>query len=141
MTQSSGQRVNPPFNGGFNISAGWKGLTLSADFSVVLGKYLVNNDMYFYANYGFARTQFNQHKMVNDFWRADNTNAKFPDWSKGYTMQFDSHLLENASFMRLKNLQIGYQLPKSLLAWQHVVEGLKFTFTGVTYSPLQNIPV
>ena len=32
--------------------------------------------------------------------------------------------------MRLKNLQIGYQLPKSLLAWQHVVEGLKFTFTG-----------
>ena len=130
LTQSSGQRVNPPFNGGFNISAGWKGLTLSADFSVVLGKYLVNNDMYFYANYGFARTQFNQHKMVNDFWRADNTNAKFPDWSKGYTMQFDTHLLENASFMRLKNLQIGYQLPKSLLAWQHVVEGLKFTFTG-----------
>ena len=86
--------------------------------------------MYFYANYGFARTQFNQHKMVNDFRRDDNKNANFPDWSKGYTMQFDSHLLENASFMRLKNLQIGYQLPKSLLAWQHVVEGLKFTFTG-----------
>ena len=45
-------------------------------------------------------------------------------------MHFDSHLLENASFMRLKSLQIGYVLPKSLLAWQNVVEGLKFTFTG-----------
>ena len=130
LTQNSGHRVNAPFNGGFNISAGWKGLTFSADFAVVLGKYLVNNDKYFYANYAFAGTSYNQHKMVNDFWRADNKNAKFPDWSKGWGMQFDSHLLENASFMRLKSLQIGYQLPKSLLSWQNVVEGLKFTFTG-----------
>ena len=130
LTQNSGYRVNAPFNGGFNISAGWKGLTFAADFAVVLGKHLVNNDMYFYANYAFAGTTYNQHKMVNDFWRADNTNAKFPDWSKGWGMQFDSHLLENASFMRLKSLQIGYQLPKSLLTWQNVIEGLKFTFTG-----------
>lgn len=130
LTQNSGLRRHAPFNGGFNISAGWKGLTLSADFAVVLGKYLVNNDMYFYANFAAVQTSYNQHKMVNDFWRADNTNAKFPDWSKGWGMQFDTHLLENASFMRLKSLQIGYELPKSLLSWQNVVEGLKFTFTG-----------
>ena len=130
LTQNSGHRVNAPFNGGFNISAGWKGLTFAADFAVVLGKYMVNNDMYFYANYGFAGLTYNQHKMVNDFWRADNKNAKFPDWSKNYTMQFDSHLLENASFMRLKSLQIGYQLPKSMLTWQNVIEDVKFTLTG-----------
>ena len=130
LTQNSGHRRYAPFNGGFNISAGWKGLTLSADFAVVLGKYLANNDMYFYANFAAVQTAFNQHKMVNDFWREDNKNAKFPDWRKGYGMHFDSHLLENASFMRLKSLQIGYVLPKSLLAWQNVVEGLKFTFTG-----------
>ena len=32
--------------------------------------------------------------------------------------------------MRLKNLQIGYQLPKNILAWQNVLNGVKFTFTG-----------
>ncbi len=130
LTQNSGLRRRAPFNGGFNISAGWKGLTFSADFAVVLGKYLVNNDMYFYANFAAVQTSYNQHKMVNDFWRADNKNAKFPDWSKGWGMQFDTHLLENASFMRLKSLQIGYELPKSLLSWQNVIDGLKFTFTG-----------
>jgi hypothetical protein len=45
-------------------------------------------------------------------------------------MQFDTHLLENASFMRLKNLQIGYNFPKSLLGFQNVVKGLKITLTG-----------
>ena len=32
--------------------------------------------------------------------------------------------------MRLKNLQIGYQLPKNILAWQNVLNNVKFTFTG-----------
>lgn len=130
LVQNSGFRRHAPFNGGFNISAGWKGLTLSADFAVVLGKYLANNDMYFYANIPAVGTSLNQHKMVNDFWTPEHKNAKFPDWSKGYGMQFDTHLLENASFMRLKNLQIGYQLPKSILQWQHALSGVKFTFTG-----------
>ena len=45
-------------------------------------------------------------------------------------MNFDDHLLENASFLRLKNLQIGYQLPKSVLAWQNALNGVKFTATA-----------
>ena len=45
-------------------------------------------------------------------------------------MQFDSHLLENASFLRLKNLQVGYSLPKAILGWQNVVKDFKITFTG-----------
>ena len=32
--------------------------------------------------------------------------------------------------MRLKNLQIGYQLPKNILAWQNVLNNVKFTITG-----------
>ena len=45
-------------------------------------------------------------------------------------MQFDDHLLSNASFLRLKNLQIGYSLPKAVLGWQDVVKSLKLTLTG-----------
>lgn len=130
LTQNSGKKVSAPVNGGFSLSAGWKGLSLQADFSYVLGKYLANNDAFFYDNPNIVGVDYNQRKDVNDFWSEENPNAKYPKWSDGYTMQFDDHLLENASFMRLKNLQIGYQLPKSLLAWQNVLNGVKFTVTG-----------
>ena len=72
----------------------------------------------------------NTHKMVADFWTPQNTDAKWPDW-QNYMMQFDSHLLEDASFLRLKNLQVGYSLPKRWLDWTHgVLSGVRITYTG-----------
>ena len=130
LTQNSGKKRYAPFNGGFGLSAGWKGLTMQADFSYVLGKYMVNNDAYFYNNPNVVGISYNQKKGTEDCWSEENPNAKFPKWSDGYTLQFDDHLLENASFLRLKNFQIGYQLPKSILTWQNVVSDVKFTFTG-----------
>ena len=53
----------------------------------------------------------NTHKMVADFWTPQNTDAKWPDW-KNYMMEFDSHLLEDASFLRLKNLQLAQALAR-----------------------------
>ena len=45
-------------------------------------------------------------------------------------MQFDTHLLERADFLRLKNLQFAYDFPKRLLGNQNVINGLKLSFTG-----------
>ena len=91
---------------------------------------MINNDAFFYANPNTAPTE-NQNRDVADFWTPDNTDAKYPDWSSGVQMQFDTHLLEDASFLRLKNLQIGYSLPESLLAWSNgVLKGFRITVTG-----------
>ena len=129
LTQNTGKKRYAPVNGGFSISGGWKGISLSADFSYVLGKYLINNDAYFYENPG-SFLFYNTSKDCADYWTPENPNAKFPSWTNEYIMQFDTHLLENASFMRLKNLQIGYDFPKKLLGFQNVVKGLKITLTG-----------
>ena len=129
LTQNTGTRLNPPVNGGFSISGGWRGFSVQADFSYVLGKYLTNNDAFFYNNPN-NNLDSTQHKDVQDFWTVDNRNAKYPDWSKGYTMQFDTHLLERADFLRLKNLQFAYDFPKRLLGNQNVINGLKLSFTG-----------
>ena len=112
-----------------HLSGGWRGISVQADFSYVLGKTLVNNDMYFYAN----PNQFagmNQHKSVNDFWTPENTDAEYPDWSKGAVMQMDTHMYENANFLRLKNLQVAYDVPRRLLGSQQVINGIKVSFTG-----------
>lgn len=129
LNQNTGKKRYAPVNGGFGFTAGWKGISIACDFSYVLGKYLLNNDAYYYKNPN-QFSSYNTNKECADFWTSTNTNAKYPDWSQGAVMQFDTHLLENASFLRLKNLQIGYDLPKSLLNFQNVIKSVKFTFTG-----------
>lgn len=130
LRQNTGKKRYAPINGGFSLSGRWYGLSVKADFNYTLGKYLINNDAYFYNNPNkFAG--YNQSKAVTDFWTPQNTNAKYPSWADGGEMQFDTHLLENASFLRLKSLQVGYSLPKSLLGWSGGVLGdVKITFTG-----------
>ena len=129
LTQNTGKRYNPPVYGGFSINAGWKGISLLADFSYVLGKTLINNDLYFNTNPNVFPGD-NQHKGAADFWTPYNTDAKYPDWSKGYDMKMDTHVYENANFLRLKNLQVGYSLPRRVLDGQNVLNGVKVTFTG-----------
>ena len=129
LTQNTGMRLNAPINGGFSLSGAWRGLSLQADFSYVLGKTLINNDAYFYAN-PYQNTDSNQHKTVTDFWTPENRDAQWPDWSSGVVMQFDTHLYENADFLRLKNLQVAYDLPRKFLGNQRVLNGIKISFTG-----------
>lgn len=129
LTQNTGIKRHEPINGGFGLRGYWKGLSLNVDFSYFCGKYLLNNDAFFYANPNMNAAQ-NQIKTVSDYWTPTNTAAQFPDWSKGYNMEFDTHLLENASFLRLKNIQLGYALPKKALGSQKVVKGVQFTVTG-----------
>lgn len=40
-------------------------------------------------------------------------------------MQFDSNILEDASFLRLKNIQLSYTLPRHLLKNNRVISGFK----------------
>ncbi|MBR5103802.1 MAG: SusC/RagA family TonB-linked outer membrane protein [Bacteroidales bacterium] len=129
LTQNTGKRLNPPVNGGFSFSGGWRGFSFQADFSYVLGKYLINNDAFFYAN-PYQNLDCTQHKDVQDFWTPDNTDAKYPSWKDGEIMQFDTHLLEKADFLRLKNLQVAYDFPRHLLGTQKVLNGLKLSFTA-----------
>ena len=130
LTQNTGKVRNAPVNGGFGIAGGWKGISLQADFAYVLGKYLINNDAFFYNNPN-QFLGYNASKAVTDYWTPEHRYATYPDWSTGATMQFDTHLLEPASFLRLKSLLIGYSLPENALAWTHgVVKAFKLTFTG-----------
>jgi len=129
LMQNTGKERYAPINGGFGLSGRWKDFSFQADFSYVLGKSLISNDGFFYGNPVNFSTM-NTHKAMSDFWTPEHKDAEYPDWSKGQIMQFDDHLLGNASFLRLKNLQIGYALPQSILKWQNVVKNLKFTLTG-----------
>lgn len=129
LEQNTGVARHAPISGGFGLHGAWKWLSISADFSYVLGKYLINNDKYFYTNpVNFAT--YNCSKICADYWTPENPYAACPDWTKpDVAMQFDTSMLEDASFIRLKNLQVGINLPVDNWGWK-TVKGLKFTLTG-----------
>ncbi len=130
LEQNTGKRRHAPINGGFTFSGAWRGLSFQADFAYVIGKYMINNDAFFYANPAMNNTD-NQFKGVTDYWTPDNTDAQWPAWNKGVNMEFDTHLLEDASFLRLKNLQVAYALPQGAIKWTNgVIKEFKITFTG-----------
>ncbi|MBO4671156.1 MAG: SusC/RagA family TonB-linked outer membrane protein [Bacteroidales bacterium] len=129
LMQNTGLQLTAPIVGGFGLRGGWKFLSFAMDFAYVLGKTLINNDRYFYENVNQFST-YNHLKYVSDYWTPSNKDAMYPDWTKGYVMQFDTHLYEDASFLRLKNLQFGVALPNKWLEAQKLFDSVKLTFTG-----------
>ncbi|MBT8284613.1 MAG: TonB-dependent receptor [Flavobacteriaceae bacterium] len=106
---------HPDFTYGINIALGYKGFDMSAFFSGSSG-----NDAY---NYQKIFTDFptffngNRSTRVLDSWTPSNTNATLPALSQSITnaeTQPNSYFVEDASFMRLKNLQIGYTFDENI---------------------------
>ena len=102
-----------PWQGGFGTTLGWKGFTVNAQFSWVADRWMINNDRFFEESNGLY-TVYNQSKrLLYDRWKQPGDVTDIP--RHGVTPQFDSHLLEDASFLRLKNLMISYTVPQKML--------------------------
>lgn len=130
-----GKSFNAPWQGGFGTSLAYRGVTLSAQFSWVSGRYMMNNDRYFDESNG-TFTMYNQSSKLLDRWQKPGDITDIP--RHNVLTQMDSHLLEDASFLRLKNLTLGYDLPAQWLKKTKVIERVRvygqgqnlLTFTG-----------
>lgn len=120
----------PRYNYGFNLSAAWKGLDLSLFFQGIgkLDLWLSESDNGNYfrgnANGPFHATVLKEHM---DYWRDDtsplgaNPDAYFAkpysqftgENNKNYQIPNDRYM-QNGAYLRLKNLQLGYTIPKNL---------------------------
>jgi hypothetical protein len=127
LQQNTGIKRYAPFNGGFGFSAGVREFSVSADFSYSKGKFMINNDRYFFENPN-QFTGYNQSNTVLNYWKQPGDKTVFPRYGVQFT-QFDSRLIEDASFMRLKALTFAYDFSKTLLNKQKVLTGAKFYVT------------
>lgn len=119
-----------PWQGGFGTTISWKGLSLGAQFSWVGDRWMINNDRYFEENTTFDNYNLSR-RMLYDRWKKPGDVTDIPRY--GTTPQFDTHLLENASFLRLKNLTLGYTFPEALM------KKTKFFSKGRIYAQAQNL--
>lgn len=122
-----GKSYIAPWQGGFGTSLSWKGLSLSAQFSYVLDRWMINNDRYFDESNGrFA--SYNQSSRLLDRWKEPGDITDIP--RHGVYTEFDSRLLENASFLRLKNLMLSYSMPRELLRKSGFIQGVRLYVQG-----------
>lgn len=129
LEQNTGINRYAPTAGGFGVDAGWKGFSLQADFSFALGKYLIVNDRFFTENANFF-LGYNQSKTVVDYWKKPGDKTQFPRWGGSRFTEFDSRLIENASFMRMKNITLGYSLPENIIKKQNIISAIKVYVSG-----------
>jgi hypothetical protein len=123
----TGKQRYAPWMGGFGTNFQWRGLYCTIDFTWALGKWALNNDRYFYENAAFATT-YNQSESMQNLWTTQGQITDIPAATE--TIQFDSHLLENASFLRLKKLTIGYDIPQKYLKPLKIVHGINIYASG-----------
>ncbi len=126
-----GKSYIAPWQGGFGTTLSWKGLMLSAQFSWVADRWMFNNDRFFEESNGLYSAYNQSHRLLYDRWKSAGDVTDIPRY--GVTPQMDSRFLEDASFLRLKNLMLSYSLPSSLL------QRTKFFTQARIYVQAQNL--
>ena len=122
-----GKTYHAPWQGGFGTTLSWKGISLSAQFSWVGDRWMINNDRYFDESNGRFMT-YNQSSRLLNRWKQPGDITDIP--RHGEYTEFDSRLLEDASFLRLKNLMLAYALPSDLLRKTGFIRGLRVYAQG-----------
>ncbi len=108
-----GKNYIAPWQGGFGTTLNWKGLQLSAQFSWVADRWMINNDRFFEESNGLYLSYNQSKRLLYDRWKEPGDITDIP--RHGITPQFDTHLLEDASFLRLKNVTLSYSFDQNLL--------------------------
>ena len=105
----------PDMTGGLRTTFRWKGLDLNIQTAFQIGGKQwdgASANMYDPGRAGFAVSD----DLIRNTWTPENPNAEFPMLMYGGTWQFPASnvnaLFRDASYFSLKNLNVGYTLPK-----------------------------
>ena len=106
--------LTPDWFGTINLDAEYKGLDFSANITTVQGVIRDNPFLYGYTEGGSLRGIKNG--IVQNYWTPESPGGDFPRPNESDDpTQLISKGLQDASYIRLQNLSIGYALPASTL--------------------------
>ena len=123
----TGKSYIAPWSGGLQTTLAWKGIQLDVQFTGMFDRYMLNNDRFWFEDPQYNGT-LNMSKDMLNMWMkpGDITDVPAVDSQR----QVDTKWIEDASFVRLKMLQLSYTLPKKWLDATGFIKGMKVYFTG-----------
>ena len=102
----------PDFSYGFNVYLGWKNFDLSVDMMGVYGNEI-------YRDWGSSTYgQLNYRIEQMDRWHGEGTSNWEPllDPSHSINQEYSTYFIEDGSFFRIRNIELGYTFDKQLLS-------------------------
>ena len=109
---------NPDFIYGLSISLGYKGFDLSAFFQGVSG-IAVQNDVKSNTDFwSVSQTGSNKGTRTLQAWTLENPNTDIPALTQvdaNNEARLSTYFIETGSYLKLRNMQIGYTIPRQLL--------------------------
>lgn len=124
----TGKSFIAPWQGGLGTALTWKGISLVAQFSWVAGRWVFNNDRYLDEGNGLFEAYNQSKRLLYDRWKKPGDMTDIPRY--GVTPQMDSRFLEDASFIRLKNLMVSYSFPRTMLKKTNFLTNLRVYAQG-----------
>lgn len=108
---------HPDFEYGLNIVLEWKGFDLTAFLQGIVGNEINNTVKRFTDFWAVDELGSNKGTRVLDAWSPTNTDSDIPALSfsdLNNEKRFSSYYIESGSYLKLRNLQLGYTLPLNI---------------------------
>lgn len=126
---------HPDFTAGLDLGVEMGAWDFSATLFGTFGNDIFDLQKQFYVFQNFSTNV--RRDLLTDSWTPDNLDAKFPRLDKNDVFsgqQLSSYYVEDGSYVRMRNLQVGYLIPQSFLTGTRTrvyvqAENL-FTITG-----------
>lgn len=143
----------PRYEYGLRLGADWKGFDCSLFFQGVGKREVWGNGFLAIPGFNSADGAMPQ-AIAGDFWTENRTDAFYPRaWNLGgpslgdsgfsYNMQKQSRYLLDMSYLRIKNITVGYTLPENLLkkVWVQKARVYMALENFVTWDKLNGLPI
>lgn len=106
----------PIHTGGFTNNFEYKGFDLSVFFQWSYGNDVLNANRLFFDSGFQKKRELNQYASYTDRWTPENPNSNIPAATNSSSnLVISSRVVEDASFLRLKTVTLGYTVPKTFL--------------------------
>ena len=117
--------LTPQFSGSVGLRFNYKNFDLNVDFNGVSGNKILDLKK----TVSWTTTNFYEKSLQR--WHGEGTSNKEPilDKSRGHNYLSSTNLLENGSYLRLRNVQLGYTLPSSAIS-KLGISGLRVYVSG-----------
>lgn len=126
---------HPSFTAGLDLGTRRGRFDVSATVFGTFGNDIFDVQKEFYVFQNFSTNV--RDDLLNNSWTPERTNAKYPrlDVNDIYSHAISSFYVEDGSYVRLRNLRIGYEVPQSFASWLsrtnvYVQAENLFTITG-----------
>lgn len=122
----------PAFSYGLSIALSYKNFDLSLFFQGVCNQDVYNNQKFQTDFWSVTDAGSNKGSRLLNAWNTNNTGSTIPALTTNNTAdegRASSYFVENGSYLKLRKLQIGYNLPQGLLS-KFKMSSARFYFSG-----------